>query len=760
MLHPDFLCAKLISDMNMKSRLYFSAFILGLVSMVGQILIMREFIVVFYGNELSLGVILATWLFWVAFGSSVLGRLVDRLSSKERLLSSVQLVVSFVLPLNIFLIRNIKSLLKISTGAIVGLPQMFVSSFLSLSLMCALLGFTFTLISKLAAEKTPLPSKAVGKIYLLEGLGAFIGGLFYSFFLIKTFVPMQNALIAGCFSLFGSILFNRNIVHLVYLIALLTTFIFNWPTHLDRFARRLQFSPFKIIESADSIYGNITVTKTGKEFSFYENGLLLFTSGDLATSEESVHYAMLQHPAPKKILLIGGGVSGSIEQILKHRVEGIDYVELDSMIIDLAGKYLAPLKDKRLDIIHMDGRQFVKRPKKDKAYDVVILNLPDPSTVMLNRFYSLEFFQEVKKILAPGGIFSFSLSASENYINPENALYLGCIYHTLGKEFPEIRILPGDNVIFLAANNKNLLTSDTGILIKRLRDRKLDLKFVREYYMPFKLNPLRIKYVESVIKESGAKKINQDFRPIGYFYHMLLWFTLFKSGGGFLPYLDIINLYLFIAIIIFLFFIAFLIQKISRLSFRIPVVLSVGTTGMSEVAFQLIVILAFQSLYGYVYYKIGLILAFFMMGLVLGSFFINRKLERIKDQRSLYIKTQGFVSIYPLVLPLVIMYIAKMNTIKPGAVNALEAGFVLIPIIAGFLGGFQFPLANKICLRDPRNLGKTTGFLYGIDLFGSCVGGLLIGLFFIPVLGILQTCVLLSIINALVLILLCHAPSQ
>jgi spermidine synthase len=718
--------------------------------MIGQIIILREFIVVFYGNELSLGVILATWLFWVAFGSAVLGRITDRLGSKQKLLSYSQILLSFILPLNILLIRNIKSFMGISPGEIVGLAPIFMSSFLSLFLACSLLGFTFTLISKLAAERSVMPSKAITLIYLLEGLGASIGGLLYSFFLVKSFSPVQNALIAGSFSMATSALFSKNLFHLIYLVIILTPFIFNWPGFVDTLSRRIQYAPFKMIESSDSIYGNITVTKTGKEFSFYENGVLLFTSGDLATSEESVHYAMLEHPAPKKILLIGGGVGGSAEQILKHHVEKIDYVEFDPLIVSLAGKYLPPLKDERVNIIHGDGRFFVKQLSLNNTYDIIILDLPDPHTAMMNRFYSLEFFREIKKILAQGGVFSFSLSSSENYINPENALYLGCIYHTLEKVFSEIKIFPGNNVIFLAADKKNALTYDTNILIKRLRDRKLNLKFVREYYMPFKLNPLRIKYVESVIKESGAKKINLDFRPIGYFYNMLLWLTLFKSGKGFLAYLGIINIYFFIGLNVLLFAAFLLAKKISKASFKMPVVLSVGTTGLSEIAFQLVVILAFQSIYGYLYYKIGFILTFFMIGLVAGSAVINRQLERIRDERSLYIKTQMVICIYPLILPLMLGLASKTSA----ANQSFEMIFAFLPMIAGFLGGFQFPLANKICLKTAKNAGRTTGLLYGVDLFGACIGGLLIGLFFIPVLGIIQTCVLLSVINVLALALL------
>lgn len=728
--------------MNIRNKLNLSAIILGLTSMIGQIIIIRELIVIFYGNELSLGIILATWLFWVSVGSAILGRFIDRLKAKEKLLSNVQLLTSIVLPLSIFLIRNIKSILNIPAGRIIAFIPMFGASFVSLSIIGIMLGFTFTLISRLAAEKTKSAPAATGNIYLLEGLGASIGGLAYSFFLIKALSPFQNVFIVSGLNLIISFLFNANIFQLLYLIGLSLTFIFNWPSELDILTRKLQFRPFEVIESTDSIYGNITVTKTGKEFSFYENGLLLFTSGDLLTSEESVHYAMLEHPSPEKILLIGGGMSGSLKEILKYQVKNVDYIELDPLIIELAEKYLGPIKDKRVNVINVDGRLFVKEKSASSAYDVVILNLPDPYTAMLNRFYSIEFFREVRKILAPGGVFSFALTSSENYINPEQAYYLASIYNTLKQEFGDIKILPGDSAIFLASNKLDMLTYDPDKLVERLEQRNIKTSFVREYYLPFKLDPLRIKYIEDSIKESHLAKINQDFKPIGYFYHMSLWMSLFYGGKSILPSVEKIDLNLFIYIALGLFILFFLLQRLKKFSFRVPLTLSIGTTGMSEICFQIIVILAFQVLYGYVYYKIGLILTSFMIGLVLGSFLINRRLERIKNERSLYLKTQGLICLYPLILPLA--FTRPMH----------ESIFVFLPMIAGFLGGFQFPLANKICLRASGDIGKTTGLLYGIDLFGSCIGGLLAGLILIPLLGIIQTCMFLFIVNTLVLILL------
>jgi len=751
----------MINKINLK--LNTSAFILGLTSMIGQIIIIRELIVVFYGNELSLGVILASWLFWVAFGSLILGRLVDFIPSKEKFLSYIQLAISIIVPLNIFFIRFIKSILKIQAGQIIGLTQMLSVSFVSLSIVCILLGLSFILIAKIAAKDNNLPSKQVARIYLFESLGASVGGLLYTFLLIKTYTSFHNALILGNLNLIVSILFNRNIIQFVYLVIFSTTIIFNWPKHLDGFTRSLQSRPMKLIENIDSIYGNIVVTKLGNEYSFYENGTLMFTGGDISTSEESVHYAMLEHPNPKKILLIGGGTGGSINQILKHKVDRIDYVELDPMIISLSQKYMPPITDDRVNIIRMDGRLFVKEAssidnlKTPYKYDVVILNLPDPYTASLNRFYSLEFFQEIKKIMEPAGIFSFGLLSSENYISPEHAVYLSCIYNTLKKEFFDIKILPGDAMTFLASDKPGILTQDVNTLIKRLKERNIKTKFVREYYLPFKLDPLRIKYVESAIQKFQNTKINTDFKPIGYLYHAILWISFFDATRNILPYIDKINIGIFVLIAFVFLMIALLAQKLTKASLKFPVLVSTATTGMSQICFQVIILLAFQFTYGYMYYKMGLILTSFMIGLSFGSFLITKIMEKIDDEKSLYLKTQSALSIYPLILAGTLFAISKITQFSPGMGNMLQIAFAIMPVMAGLIGGFQFPLANKIWLKDSKDIGKTTGLLYGVDLLGSCIGGLVIGIILIPILGIIQTCVFLSVINIFIFILISNS---
>ncbi|MFC1509576.1 hypothetical protein ACFL60_07830, partial [Candidatus Omnitrophota bacterium] len=179
--------------------------------MIGQIIIIRELIVIFYGNELSLGVTLASWLFWISSGSFLASRLVSRLKLGEKALSNIHVISFILLPLNIILIRNIKSILNIPAGKIIGLMPMLGSSFLSLAPICLLFGFTFTLISKLSSEKTELPSREIGNVYMIEGLGAAIGGLFFSF--IKLLSPFQNILIIAGLNLIAALLVKRNASH-------------------------------------------------------------------------------------------------------------------------------------------------------------------------------------------------------------------------------------------------------------------------------------------------------------------------------------------------------------------------------------------------------------------------------------------------------------------------------------------------------------------------------------------------------------------
>ena len=105
---------------------------MGLSSITAQIVLLRELLVSFLGNELTLGVILANWLILVAVGSFLIGKSVERVERKLEVFVVFQLILSVAFPLAIFLCRIFKNILLATPGEALGFAPIFYSSLLIL----------------------------------------------------------------------------------------------------------------------------------------------------------------------------------------------------------------------------------------------------------------------------------------------------------------------------------------------------------------------------------------------------------------------------------------------------------------------------------------------------------------------------------------------------------------------------------------------------------------------------------------------------
>ena len=309
---------------------------------------------------------------------------------------------------------------------------------------------------------------------------------------------------------------------------------------MDSSAQARLWRGFRLVGSRDSIYGNLAVIETGNVEtgnirSIYDNGVILANAPDENAAEETVHYALLEHPAPRRILLIGGGVNGSIAQALKHpTVEQIDYVELDPALIDIARQFF-PVQSAAGSVSIRECTcttpmaATISRTAGD-TFDVIILNVPDPQTAQLNRFYTAEFFRSARDHLAPGGLLALQLRSSEDYISPDLAEFLRCIHHTLREVFPYVVAIPGETIHFFAATRPDVLTDNPQTLIARLQERNLKTQYVREYFIPFRMMPDRMEQVREQLRPLPSTPVNRDFEPIAYYFDVVLWSTQFKLG--------------------------------------------------------------------------------------------------------------------------------------------------------------------------------------------------------------------------------------
>jgi spermidine synthase len=148
---------------------------------------------------------------------------------------------------------------------------------------------------------------------------------------------------------------------------------------------------------------------------FRLDGRLMTSEGDEFFYHECMtHTALLAHPNPRSVLVIGGGDGGSSEEIFKHpSIERIVMAELDPVVIDISRRYLGAihkgsLDDPRMEIRLGDGYEFVKNCKE--KFDLVVLDLTDPDTPAFH-LYSEEFFRMCQRVLNPGGLMTMHLGS-------------------------------------------------------------------------------------------------------------------------------------------------------------------------------------------------------------------------------------------------------------------------------------------------------------------------------------------------------------
>jgi len=755
----------------MTRRLSFALFLIGFAAIVGQILLIRELLVIFYGNELSTAIILASWLIWTSLGSATLGRIADVIAKKQRVFGLVQLVLAFLLPSSIVAVRLARILWSIPVGEVVDLATMMGISFAILAPFCFLSGFLFALGCSLHSETTGGRGKSVGTVYLLEAIGSGAGGVTFTLLFVHIFNHLQISFGISALLILSSIFLSLN--HrfhkrglpsvLVSGSALILFFIMLLAIRGEKWemmSRGWEWRGYRLIDSKDTIFGNLAAISSGGQISFYENGLWMFTHPDLLTAEESVHFAMLEHPEPKNILLVGGGISSSLSQLLKHpTVSKVDYVELDPTLIAM-GKQILPreammaLDDPRVHIIYADGRKHIKTTKS--RYDVVIISLPDPMTAQLNRFYTVEFFQEVRRVALRGGILSVSLTSSENIIGPTLAQLLNSLYQSMSLVYRDVLVLPGSTARFFGAMEEGILVSDPQVLVNRIRERNVELKYVRDYYLLFNLSPERQDYFRGILGAATGTRINHDLTPSCYFYDIIHWSAqytprlkaVFISLGRVEPMWFIVIIGVLTALLF-----PFAYWKDKKEALKTSLIYAVFVAGYSEMTLNVVLILAFQIFYGYVYYKIAMLITAYMIGLILGSWHITPSVERIRNPLRILMSVQGGLALYAVLLFGIIFLFQGSHHLARTS-SLMESGFPVLTLIAGYLGGLHFPLANAIYLGGGREVGKVASLVYGVDLVGSSAGALSAGIILLPVLGIAYTLSVITVLNLSALALL------
>jgi spermidine synthase len=665
-------------------------FATGISSVVTQLLTIREFLTQFQGNEIVIALILFNWLILGGFGT-LLARLVSRGYWQARINRLVWLSMGLagVPTLQILAIRMFRDVFFIH-GSSVGFYPTLTYTLVLIAPYSLLVGFVLPYsLFVLRNQDTGYPG---ARIYIIDNLGDVAGGVLFSFILVFVVTPLQAILLANIPLLAASFLLFRGhhrphgglyLGLALALVVLLAGPFLETPS--------LATGEGKLVYHKDSLYGRITVYQDQEQYTLYEDGTPVFSSQNLVTAEETIHYPLAQVENPRRILVISaqGGVMAELE---KYRPDRVDYVELNPAVTKVLLRFGLIKKISGLNVIHRDGRAFLAKTKN--RYDAIIVNLPEPDTFQINRFYTDQFFKLVKDHLTAKGVLSFSMQGFDNYLAEPQRLKISSLYSTVTQFFEHVLLLPGQKIYFICSS-----TPVNQDIPAQLASTGISTEYIKGFYYG-NLTPERIKRLNELVDPTVAK--NYDKTPHLMRLMFFQWFAKYTtSPHGFIITLAVLCLIYLV--------------RITREEFVL------FSTGCMTMGSEILVIFAFQIFFGYIYFQIGIIITVFLAGLLPGAVFGNKLAGRGLRLLAL---SDGLLMLLLGIFLAALIWIAE---------HLPAPFFLLFGFMVSLICGFQFPVALRV--RGDDNPAATRFF--SADLIGAAAGTLFTSVFLIPYFGIL-----------------------
>ncbi len=662
----------------------------GISSVVTQLITIREFLTQFQGNEIVIALILFNWLILGGIGTllaQVPGR--KKRQSSTAALAWMSLALSGLGMLQIVATRYLRDMVFIH-GTSVGFYPTWLFTFVIVTPYCLLLGFVLPYsLFVIRAGNDDYPG---ARIYINDNIGDISGGVLFSFVLVYLVSPLQGILLAHL-PLLGSVyvLFPATRRHRLSAVLGIGVVIFIFAAGVVFEKSSLTPAAGELIHYQETRYGRIAVHKDQEQYTLFEDGAPSISSQNLSLSEEIIHYPLAGLDSPDHVLLISAQ-GGVMAELKKYHLKTVDYIELNAAVTDVQFRFKMIEDIPGLQVIHVDGRAFLSQT--DSIYDAIIVNLPEPGTFQINRFYTDRFFELARKHLSEGGVLSFSMQGYDNYLAEPQRQKLSSLYNTVKAHFKHVQLLPGQKVFFLCSDRP--LIKD---IPAALEQKDINTAYISGFFYG-NLTDQRIDYLNQRL--DSATPVNTDTTPHLMRLMFSQWFAKFQTSP----------LVFFLALAVLAIGYLFKISKEEYVLF---------STGCMTMGSEILVIFAFQIFFGYIYLQIGIIITVFLAGLLPGAW-LAQKLQR--PRRRILVLTDGLLIILLAVFILAIVAFA----------DRLPVAFYLIfGFLVSMACGFQFPVA--LSLKGSDNAAATRTF--SADLIGAAGGTLLTSVVLIPYAGIL-----------------------
>lgn len=382
--------------------------VVGLCSAGIQTVFVREYLSVFSGNELVLGIILGVWLL-----ASGVGSLAGVRAGEQRVTT---LIVCILVSASAALPAIRASRLLWSPGETPGPLRTVAIVILTEGPVAFCCGYTFGSLSR---------RRGSGNLYCRENAGNVLGALIVFGGILA---GLPNSILAAVLIAPFALLSRRSPpVAPAVVVAVVTLALSGRTTVQWKY-------PGKIADVRYGREGELARIVAGPDTSLLLNGTLYRTTIEEPALEQAVHIPMANHAEPSRVLVMFD--RGHTGELAAYRECTVETLESEPLLAGPTTKVVPP-----------------ERYRPSEPFDVILLGTGLPNSVAVGRFYTVTFFTRMKKIMAADGVVSFTLPLSTNYLSPSEAKLCDILRATLTAVFDTTVVFPGVGLTFSASDS-------------------------------------------------------------------------------------------------------------------------------------------------------------------------------------------------------------------------------------------------------------------------------------------------------------------
>ncbi|MDX9721085.1 MAG: 4Fe-4S binding protein, partial [Myxococcota bacterium] len=742
--------------------------------LVGQSLLLRDFLWVQQGYESSIAVFFATWLFWVGVGATLVRQRSPASAAPQH---PARLRLLLALGCCYPLLAWAQSLGFVSFRSIVGLAWWEHVSLSQTVVWGALLnapfslatGMLFALLSASLGERAReweaaglgLARKAswsaLSVLYGFETLGAGVGGGVMTLGLQLGLAPLT--LLAGFSGLMAlavvavAVTFGRSLASLcASLVFALSAALALGPSGAalgevwEAWRWRQTLGQAQFLESIQTPYSQVQV-------GLYDGVPVAFSAGrSLVTAEQSEDGEFLaalmlaEHPRARRVMLLAPHRLDALAALLRSPLEELVLVVQDerlhhALLRHWPAEVQRAMQDPRLRLCVSDPILVAQRCAARQGFDVVYLESDEALTLQAYRLHTQEFFVSLRSLLSDEAVLISTIRAGENLLSGPLLEAARADLATLRSVFTEVLVGPGEHAFVIASNTQGLGSVDAELLAERHRarvesDRSSSIIPAEHFAIYFPPSRLAWRAADLGELESVPNTI-EDPRALA----RAIAVQLEEDGIG-----EVERLYerASFAWLLFpwgLLLIALFLMRRPRCvvaggarETQLSALLSVAGVGAVSMASSVLLLYAYQSRFGNIYLMLGALSALFMVGNALGVW--------LGKHGASLLPTHCWPRLLPLALSMLLLpwLFGRLDALQ----TAAEPLFALLFAWVGVASGLAVGKVSELLWRARGPAAAKQLVL--LDHWGGALGAAMVGLLALPTLGLSQTSLFLACI--------------